>query len=256
MILHRVSDSLRRQDWFTVLVEIMIVVVGVFLGIQVSNWNESQAEKRLGEYYVAQLKIDLGRDLIAMERIDAYYGAVLDSVVETERLLKSESPDPRALVVAAYRATETAFYPASRSTFDQIVFSGHLGLLPKKALNEGLIDYYSLSQADTAYDLVRDSRYRELVRSIIPLSVQIAIREGCSDVMDDTGIIVGFTASCRLDVDASTMSSVAQALLNESDVSKTLRFQYSPVSQAKTMFQNNVVGIKKSLAALGAGVDE
>jgi len=42
VILRRLSDSLRNQDWATVLIEIVIVVVGVFLGIQASNWNDGR----------------------------------------------------------------------------------------------------------------------------------------------------------------------------------------------------------------------
>lgn len=37
MILRRLADAIRRQVWFTVLVETGIVVMGVFLGLQVSN---------------------------------------------------------------------------------------------------------------------------------------------------------------------------------------------------------------------------
>jgi cytoskeletal protein RodZ len=40
MILQRVTKSILRRDWFTVLVEILIVVVGILLGLQVNNWNE------------------------------------------------------------------------------------------------------------------------------------------------------------------------------------------------------------------------
>jgi hypothetical protein len=39
MILQRISDAFRRQDWFTVTVETLIVVLGVFLGLQINNWN-------------------------------------------------------------------------------------------------------------------------------------------------------------------------------------------------------------------------
>ena len=44
MILRRLSDAFRKQDWFTVAVEILIVLLGVFLGLQVNNWNEARAE--------------------------------------------------------------------------------------------------------------------------------------------------------------------------------------------------------------------
>jgi hypothetical protein len=42
MILQRLATSLRKQDWFTVAVETLIVVLGVFLGLQVNNWNAAR----------------------------------------------------------------------------------------------------------------------------------------------------------------------------------------------------------------------
>ena len=35
-VLARLADGIRRQDWFTVLVEIAIVVLGVVIGFQVT----------------------------------------------------------------------------------------------------------------------------------------------------------------------------------------------------------------------------
>ncbi|MFT5774992.1 MAG: hypothetical protein ACI9NG_000943 [Hyphomonas sp.] len=32
---------MRKQDWFTVAVETLIVVFGVFIGLQVGNWNDA-----------------------------------------------------------------------------------------------------------------------------------------------------------------------------------------------------------------------
>ena len=42
MILRRLTTALRKQDWATVLIEILILVLGVFLGLQVNNWNEAR----------------------------------------------------------------------------------------------------------------------------------------------------------------------------------------------------------------------
>ena len=42
MILRRITDAFRKQDWFPVAVETLIVVFGVFIGLQVNNWNEER----------------------------------------------------------------------------------------------------------------------------------------------------------------------------------------------------------------------
>ena len=49
MILRRITEAFRRQDWFTVAIETLIVVLGVFLGLQVNNWNEARAAEARSE---------------------------------------------------------------------------------------------------------------------------------------------------------------------------------------------------------------
>ena len=45
MILRRLTEALRKQDWFTVVIETLIVVFGVFIGLQVNNWNAARVER-------------------------------------------------------------------------------------------------------------------------------------------------------------------------------------------------------------------
>jgi len=45
MILRRLTKHVRTQNWFAVALDFIIVVVGVFIGIQVSNWNASRVEQ-------------------------------------------------------------------------------------------------------------------------------------------------------------------------------------------------------------------
>ena len=40
MTLRRLADAFRDQSWFTVALEIMIVVIGIFIGLQVDGWGE------------------------------------------------------------------------------------------------------------------------------------------------------------------------------------------------------------------------
>jgi len=39
MILSRLSHSLKEQNWTVIVVEFVLLVSGVFLGMQVANWN-------------------------------------------------------------------------------------------------------------------------------------------------------------------------------------------------------------------------
>jgi hypothetical protein len=36
------ADAIRQQNWFTVVIEVFIVVVGIFIGLQVDDWSQSR----------------------------------------------------------------------------------------------------------------------------------------------------------------------------------------------------------------------
>ena len=39
MLLRRFIEHVRKQEWTAIAIDFVIVVVGVFIGIQVANWN-------------------------------------------------------------------------------------------------------------------------------------------------------------------------------------------------------------------------
>ncbi|GLQ21677.1 DUF6090 family protein [Algimonas porphyrae] len=61
MILRRLSESLRRQDWITVLIEIGIVVIGLLIGLQINNWNEARADRAKEAAFLERLAVDVDR---------------------------------------------------------------------------------------------------------------------------------------------------------------------------------------------------
>ena len=140
-----------KKHWSGVFIELAIVIVGVFIGLQVNNWNQARADARLGEDYVTRLTHDLQVNLNGLRAGITYYSAVLESVQRTDQLLRAADPDPRALVINAYRATELTYNAPVRATWDQIVSSGHLGLLPAGAAESGLSQYYAFDTAQDVY---------------------------------------------------------------------------------------------------------
>lgn len=59
MILRRVISHFRKQEWTAIALDFLIVVVGVFIGIQVSNWNEQRRERAIEHQYLERLYGDL-----------------------------------------------------------------------------------------------------------------------------------------------------------------------------------------------------
>lgn len=55
MILRRLADAIRQQNWFTVVLEILIVVSGIFIGLRVDDWNNLRKDRRDEQHYLNRL---------------------------------------------------------------------------------------------------------------------------------------------------------------------------------------------------------
>lgn len=58
MILRRLTEHVKTQNWFAVALDFLIVVLGVFVAMQVSNWNAARAERAHADYLVSALQAE------------------------------------------------------------------------------------------------------------------------------------------------------------------------------------------------------
>jgi hypothetical protein len=251
MLLRRITEHVHHQNWLAVLIDFVIVFIGVFVGIQAANWNDAQADLRLGQYYIDRLAVDLGNDVEINTAQLSYYKQVLASVEQVESLLLEKGTDAKTIVSAAYRATEVTATSTNTATWEQIVSSGHIGLLRDSKLEYGLADYYKYQQGTgEANKVMFMSPYREAVRSLFPLSLQLAIRDGCSDTLNEVNNAIRFVASCSLEVDDDILVAAEAAIRSSQRVRETLRSQYSRVFSAILNHEGNLVQAKGLLTLL------
>ena len=58
MITRRITQAVTQQNWSAALIELLIVVIGIFLGLQASSWYEGRAEADLEIAILDRLKAD------------------------------------------------------------------------------------------------------------------------------------------------------------------------------------------------------
>jgi hypothetical protein len=46
MILGRAVEHAKTQNWFAVMLDFLIVVMGVFVGIEAANWNQARPDRQ------------------------------------------------------------------------------------------------------------------------------------------------------------------------------------------------------------------
>jgi hypothetical protein len=55
MILRRFMQHVREQEWFAVWIDLLVVVIGIFLGLQVTDWNAARQDRLTEHKYIARL---------------------------------------------------------------------------------------------------------------------------------------------------------------------------------------------------------
>ena len=58
MILRRVIKHVRSQEWTAIVIDFLIVVVGVFVGLQVSTWNDARTVRVEEQVLLSRLEAD------------------------------------------------------------------------------------------------------------------------------------------------------------------------------------------------------
>ncbi len=82
MILKRLSINFKKQDWFSVAVELCIVILGIYLGFQVTAWHSNQQAK-VAE---SRLLMRLGEDLSNLQSQNTKVSERLDEQLKKVEL--------------------------------------------------------------------------------------------------------------------------------------------------------------------------
>lgn len=65
MILRRVVSHFRQQDWIALFLDFMVVVIGILIAVQVTEWSEARRDRVLEREYLVRLHADLESTLSA-----------------------------------------------------------------------------------------------------------------------------------------------------------------------------------------------
>jgi len=167
MILRRIIGHFRQQEWTAIAIDFVIVVLGVVIGIQVSNWNESRVLREREHALLEQLLIDLDSDrdtgkrgVESANRIDDAANAVLAVLEDTRQAATISDADlMRLLLEAGY-----AFLPLGNpTTYDEMISTGALGRMHDVELKRALGEYYLRASRGRQWDvLLREEQYAYL----------------------------------------------------------------------------------------------
>jgi hypothetical protein len=179
MLLRRIMEHVRRQDWAAIGIDFVITVVGVFAGLQAANWNEARIDRIRAHSYLERIHSDLEADLANYRDRLAFWAAV--SSYGRTGLSYAETGDSGdlsqwQLLLAYFQSSQLAEYLTTSVTYDELKSAGELSLIASIELRNNLAAYYTNAANPV---LTERPAYRVHVRGIIPLDVQDYIWTNC-----------------------------------------------------------------------------
>ncbi|HEX4800286.1 MAG TPA: hypothetical protein VFU91_03810 [Sphingomicrobium sp.] len=204
MVLRRFREHAAKHNWFSVAIDLAIVVIGVFLGMQANNWNEARLDRNRGQQYRQRLIDDLVANDEDFRQRTVYYRQVHDAgYAALQDLRRSKSADPVAFLLKSFKAANILPRSTQRATYQEILSAGALGLVGDESIRRRIMTYYAgLDMTDRITATVPP--YRDRVRSIMPYEIQQTLLVDCpeEDREDAQGRPdVFLNASCRPHLD-------------------------------------------------------
>ena len=178
MIIKRIAEGIKAQDWFVVVLEVMIVVVGIFLGLQVDDWNKERTFHQTETELLTELKRELEASILLTEgRLDSYMQAASAGSRSLDFISSSTSCDTECwpILLDFMHASQWQGTQVRTSTYESM---RTMGMPSNRVIIDALEAYLATTTSNVEY-YAGLPYYRSLVRQLIPLEIQRYYWENC-----------------------------------------------------------------------------
>ena len=233
MLLRRITKHITDQNWFAVFIDFIIVVVGVFIGIQVANWNTERGEREQERDYLIRLHQDIEESITNQTRdINFYKRQLADQAIVLKSLNACEiEPEDRLAFQRAINMLGFINPPRfSRRTVDEMTASGQTDTIRNTNILTSLAEIVALIEwRGSGMDSV--ARSVDTRRFVVEEYVQYDLGRTYPD--DFIGDFVG------VDLEIKTMcadSKIASAISSISFHTRERRNAYEPIIDSYKAF--------------------
>ncbi len=229
MIYKRVAARLRAQDWVAITIELIIVVVGVFIGILVANWNLDRAENRDIENLLVQMRPELAR---AERNSDAQRAYFVVTRKYAQVALAGWAGDPRVsdrdFVVSAYQASQIVGSTRDGQSYAMMLGGDQVRKIADPMLRSSLMRLMSFNYEPVSLTALQ-TRYRDHVRELIPDSIQEVIRAQCGDT-GSRDTMISLPTSCSAELPQTDVARGAAILRAHPELAEELQLHLARVA--------------------------
>lgn len=222
MLLRSVMKHVKTQNWTAVFIDLIIVVVGVFIGIQVSNWNDENGRLAKEQAYLALIHEELMQNSKTTDNLLRYYSTVTEAGERALVYLESDTECQTAFegqLIDFFHASQLWAITLDRTAFDEAI---KLSFPTDIALREELFKTYDLIDA---FGLLNQESppFRIAVRGYFNPAAARILWSGCWEV-DVDAVLESLKRDCESSLVAIDTASMLRDIRADAALAPMLRF--------------------------------
>ncbi|MEE2525923.1 hypothetical protein V0U79_06060 [Hyphobacterium sp. HN65] len=236
MILARLTRAFRTQNWFAVTLEFVIVIAGVVIGFQITAWNEARAEQARAESMLARLAVDLEAERWRITATSSYFRDVALEAQEALDAMQGRTDlSDEQLVIKAFRGSQYFWAGVIRSTYEELLASGEINLVPQGQFRDAALEYYNSSESSLLAGL-GETPFRDAFRQIVSPALHRHLVANCAedpdiDIGDYEALSVFLAFPCEIGGFDEEVSALAERLRDDPHLASLLRWRIIEADQ-------------------------
>jgi len=155
VLLRRITEHVRAQNWSAVILDFFIVVIGVFVGIQVDNWNQGRINQNKSYENLILMSKDLARDVEVLSELRDGIGRHAESAQLIVNSIGGSNTEAIELEKAFTQLYLTYAYTPQQPTYLGLRNGAQLDLVRDATLRSSIIEYYEVRQTRFQMEYIR-----------------------------------------------------------------------------------------------------
>lgn len=251
MIFRRVKAHIEKENWFAVCVDFLIVVVGVFIGIQVANWNEENTFTNNETKLLRELKKETQTAIVLTNQKINSYSQVFAAGKRSLDYLSSDvacGTECWPVLVDFLHASQWQNVDVPRSTYDNMRRIG----LPRDSTIVGAVEAHLAQNAGAVPVFSILPRYRDVVRQLVPIKVHEYYWLNCYSIVDG---VEAYDLNCPKGITDDIAFNTVEAISQHTEIKPSLTQWLSGLVMLPVSLGSQNASAELAIAAIDAGLE-
>lgn len=163
--------------------EILLVVIGIFIAVQLNNWNQERKNEVQGQVYRTRMINDLKTDLSSISTRRNFFDVIMNYGLYATQHLKEEDTEnieeQWKFVFSAFQTSQMWSFKTTSTTYNELQSTGLLPYLGNDSLLARISIYYIDSPEQLSQLVGGVQTYRDFIRGIVPIHIQEFVWNEC-----------------------------------------------------------------------------